>query len=1854
MALPQFKTYQQILEAIIHQFVSETGVNDLNTGSVLRSLLEAIAMSDYKAQTDIIAALASVDIDRATGLDLDLIGASKGVSRPSAQAASGSVTIFQKGITKISTKIYQGTAAPPAGSITINVSDATGFPSSGSIYIGRGTANLEGPIQYTSITSLGSYYQITLATPTTKNHNTGESVILAQGGNRVVPAGTIVQTKSSLTASAIQFKVLNSVIILDGEAELRDVPVLAVQVGSSGNVPAQSIVEFASDPFPNAGVTNPLAFVSGRDVMGDDEYRELIKKSEQTKSKATDLAIIQAAIGTTSNDDQKTVTSADIKKPANREEPGILYIDDSTGYQPIFSGQGFEPVIDNAYGGEKYLQLQKEDIVKATVVSTLEAPFALAGGMKLAVRVGGKLYEHTFSSQDFATENAVDTWEVVNSINANPNLQFSARGYNNNKKIALFAKDFKNEDIEVVVPSSGVDANQYIGFPTTKSYSLRLYKNDNLLIKDGVVPTIYSKPQSLWANSITNGATLKVKVDKTNFQSITINNSDFVPYGFATVNKNNTLESWAAVLNSKIAGVTVTVEDGRLKMVSNKGADDEAYLAISDDLAGNSLANADNMWVAGEVSVGQSSDYTLNRSTGQIQLSVPLSTGDQITAGSKYTRGFVDSSDFSTGSITLNSTPTPKLYFIVDAYAQKVNTALSSSLTVSVTNPSTNVWRYTFSSINVLTGVQKDHWVIVTDNLSLSSNNVGYWRVHDVDIAGAWFEVIKTSGTVESSIALTSANDFIFINSSKGEIQKTVLPTGVQTLVSLANHIKNNIKGITAEVILGKRIRVSTLTYDPNIGSIFVAGFNSTAAALGFLLGGYDTSEVSHTAYNLSNSEQTFLEFIHDEVASGDSAIPYTSITTTTNLDTSGYEPNNRLIFLNPFGSHVNSNRHLGSDIEQITGVNVSLRDNPKINEIIPNHRYYIATPFNFIESDNIVVIMDNDINNKTFNIKMGRKGQIYSSPSATLFAAYDIDLGPVGNWANSFGNNFNFNDFKVYLKARAILDPNNPDNKILIRAKEYGAAGNQISVGIFYPDSPSSPISHSVNVTDRTYIKLILGSGPLRTGGTWDGTTEFDVTQPSPNTFRYTYNGNGTAPNFLSAGIIVGDIVTISSSSNFNPNNTGTFKIIAITNTYFEIKNYSGVVENNITLGATSNLQFYPLLVTNTAAAVGGYVNTNTHISQYISISQLESGNGIINTSTYDDTSGMLQYVNCVDGENWVLVSNIGTTVTPINQFILKKPLTIFGSDLINEEIYLIPTRADHLNRFLNRFAVTGFSSVGKISPAKDAKAIQLSSSLFGSAGSVYITGGTAVKTQAAIIESGIVINDVYTKIGVPSNASLGFQKGQWVKISNTEKLNKVTKFDASTQITWSSQNPVPTKTTISIPNSTASNVYQHGYFWTQRWHSADNTTVMRLEKHHKFTALIYTGTGTAPEFTKSYSITNRQRSSGVSTITVSTSHGIPIGRSVWLNISGINDNSFNGIYRAVADTATTFQYRQDNLPDISSGATTGSAVRYVTAGDRIQLSGAFHILNQGEYIVVGTYDNNTVYLDKEDAIEEDVQLSSGSDIVIYDYDSVRPGDTFSVSTPVLNSNAPFESHEGIYIVDSIGSSETSIIVLSNTIQSVSAVPLGVDFDKVRIIESSPFYIYRKIHNIAPNPNNTNITTIILNGRELADKMSPSAGSSIQSMNKLNFETSVKNGEDSYKYYRGLISAVGQKIRGSTANPLALPGVAAAGAYIEIDSPLPKRIQLSIVIRLKTGVPFALLKSRVQSAVAAYVNGLGVGKPVVFSEVVKVAQTISGVQAVSISSPVYNATNDQIIVQSFEKPLIFNIDSDIIVSQAT
>lgn len=80
---------------------------------------------------------------------------------------------------------------------------------------------------------------------------------------------------------------------------------------------------------------------------------------------------------------------------------------------------------------------------------------------------------------------------------------------------------------------------------------------------------------------------------------------------------------------------------------------------------------------------------------------------------------------------------------------------------------------------------------------------------------------------------------------------------------------------------------------------------------------------------------------------------------------------------------------------------------------------------------------------------------------------------------------------------------------------------------------------------------------------------TQFDITNPSGTTFRYTYDTTGTDPVIADSdtSLRVGDILDIR-AQNFSAGNNGYHTITAVGANYFEVDNASGVVESDKTIG--------------------------------------------------------------------------------------------------------------------------------------------------------------------------------------------------------------------------------------------------------------------------------------------------------------------------------------------------------------------------------------------------------------------------------------------------------------------------------------------------------------------------------------------------------------------------------------------------------------------------------------------------------------------------------------------------------------
>jgi len=635
------RSRQQILADMIAKMLAETPVNDINRASVVRTLLEAAAQEAFQENYDMLQIIRNYNLDTTEGDDLVNRAIEYGLEgRTAAQSASGLITISDSNITKVETNIYDNLPGPVSGDTRIYVDDATSFPTSGawSVIIGRGTDNVETVSVDTAQGSNGktnniSYWTIYLSAGLANDHGTEESVILSQGGDRIIPAGTTVKISASDIAEEVSYSVNNEETILDGEEEVESVLITALTPGTDGNAPIGAINEFDSLPFDGAEVTNPAAFTNGTDEETDEELRDRIRAHIQSLSRGTAESVTSTVVGITDPDENKRVVSANFVDSTTLNDLGFLYIDDGTGFEPSFAGQGQEIVLNSATGGEQFLQLDTPPVIKAQVETINSESYDLGTANEtLIYEVNGVEEIITFSSDDFINPGIATAEEVVESINDNATL-IEARTSENGTKVTIRAKAQENESIQVTGGTG--NTSDKLNFSTGLNESLRLYKFDglsvSLLNKDGTTATIECATPQLY--NLNNGDTLTVIVDgKTaNVQTATFNTADFVNIAAATA------EEVVAVLNEDLAGVTalVTSTDSRITLRSNL-----ENSAISSVQVTGGAANAEFNFDTTAV-VGSSKDYTLNRFNGQIELEVPASIGDQYTAGSDQTRGLL-------------------------------------------------------------------------------------------------------------------------------------------------------------------------------------------------------------------------------------------------------------------------------------------------------------------------------------------------------------------------------------------------------------------------------------------------------------------------------------------------------------------------------------------------------------------------------------------------------------------------------------------------------------------------------------------------------------------------------------------------------------------------------------------------------------------------------------------------------------------------------------------------------------------------------------------------------------------------------------------------------------------------------------------------------------------------------------------------------------------------------------------------------------------------------------------------------------------------------------------------------------
>ena len=1145
---------------MVNKIITDTNLSDLRIGSVISMILEAAAQSDFEMYASLVQLLQLFNVDTTAGGDLEKRASEYGLSRIPAGRATGFVTIRDSSFETRSSKIYIGLPPPIIGDTQVFVEDASMFDSSGDLYIGRGTVNYEGPIPYTGLVNNSSYWTIQLGAPLAKNHTSVERTIQARGGNRLIGLGTIVRSQPNNVSPAIDFTVDRDVFLVDGENVLANVPVTSVQPGRASNAAVGSISTFAALPFVGATVTNPSSFVNGRDIESDEDLRIRIKNALQVLARGTKNALVGSVKDASSSEDNKRVTSAALVEPVTPGLPAQLYIDDGTGFEPSFQGQGTERIVDSASGSEVFLQLANKPLTPPILVCSQNEPYNLNPGQEFTVRVDEDIETIAFTSEDFLVAGSVRLDEIVNAINAKATL-VTARSANQKTRVALVAKRtdpaVDPEEMQVL----GGTANDVIGFPTNTTRTLSIYKNDSPLRKNPKAAAIFTRRRQDWDFGANTSVRLMIKVDGTPLQSapngIIIDDSNFAVYGQTFANAS--LEEWAAVLNTVAAGITATVEIDRIKIQSNRRNSTTASIEL---LAGGSplISNLDSLIFDGAQTVaGVVSDYALNRFSGQLELVQRLSRGDNVVAGTQFTRGKLNSTEGQSGKydFPINQDVVPTLYAVVDADTTLRSIFHNVGTRYTMTRVNAEEISLTTDRTSGLANVQVGDFVFIATK-SVSGAGVGYqWfpsaltGIFQVTAKISTTEVyFKNPDTITLPISsafpsapppyctINDVND-IQAFATDGFIQSIVL-TGQELLTTDVNKkINDGSVFLKASTRTSNQIRVESARLEPSISAIDMAAVGGSAKQL-YGAAVSDVATEPHIGYLVSNNGQaTFPKMLPATAgllsrryasgivygaATSDSLSQPRILSDSTQSFATTADVSDTLLMLTG-----TNQRALNSLFSIPSSTTLRPQDYlPSLRPIYSGDKYVLCESQDFAVNDRLVVVLDGDEANKTFNIPVFRTGRVKGIATTNQFDAFDVDNVNTIDFNNTLWNTFTFKDFACSFRARNLYkSENKPNVGLVVRSTRYGRAGELVKFAINYPPAANSAAFATHAVTPLgAKVDVFLPSGGPRLGVSSVG-RGFNLSK-SGTTITMTWANIGTTPNFSGNGVLVGDVVSL------------------------------------------------------------------------------------------------------------------------------------------------------------------------------------------------------------------------------------------------------------------------------------------------------------------------------------------------------------------------------------------------------------------------------------------------------------------------------------------------------------------------------------------------------------------------------------------------------------------------------------------------------------------------------------------------------------------------------------------------------
>lgn len=1876
--LPIPQTRSQILGSLMSTFLSKYGLDALRAGDPVLSLLEVIAQSELRVSDDIFSMLRGIALEVATGEALDRIGADELTSRLTAKAATGFVTVGDSSFAKIATTIFQGTSPVIVGSSSINITDGSAFESlvgTQYIYLGRNTTNYEGPIQISSVDTPsvtgGNYWRINLASPTTRYHALGESVILAQGGDREIAAGTIVSTAQGPLSSPVQYSVLYTVTLEDGEVELQNVQVRCTLPGLTGNAIKNGIVEFVTAPFDGATVTNPSPFTNGRNLERDEGYRERIRLKRRSRSLGTITALKAYTLGVESPDENAVVVSNSLV--TRIDGSATLYVDDGGGYEERHLGIAQEILVDQALGGEDYFKTSQQPISKAVSLTTLVAPFVLTPG-RLAFKVGGVLTEHVLDTSQFSSLGSVSAYELCASINSDAGLLWAARTYNGGTQVAVFAKAETNDDVQWV-EASEQDLNGYLGFSSERIYTTSLYKNDLMLSKDGQLATVYSRSFNQWG-SMSGNQTLTMEIDgiameygdtaaTANFSYFT--DQDFIDAetGYTTLGRNS-LAAWAKVLNYRVPGITVTVVGDKLALTSNRDRDDLASVwTKSGTLVTAGMFNAEEDTDA--FAQGVTQDYILNRSTGEIYLKEPLAEGDSLSLGTPYTRAFLQTSAITATTFSADA----KMWFVLDGQAEVIPTGYLVGQTVTLTNTEStaNSSVQRLANTSIAAHAEIGDWLIVWDSALSAVGISGSYRISNVD--PTWVEFEKVGAGVASAPVLVEGG--LAVVRTVGQVQELTLPavtgsTNTYTASTVAS--ATDLNGLKAQVYRTNYVRFTTQSFGLERDIALVAQ-NTPAVNLGLTPADYTANIQGHLgSVESGNSLNGTPLFQSLHVSANGSLDP--DIDNWVAMDVYATPPSHYvaqgLFSESLVSSRWGSNWRFLTPLESVTGTTTLTMRQAGAQSWVVNNRLTLTSPYALAYDDYLNLIVDQDSDFGRYAVPFNRK----LTPSTSTYGAtntfYDADNANSSLTA-AFGYGadvFDFKDFAVWMASRVKIVQN---ATILWRYNRLGPDGDGMEVTYKLPAAPDSEVALEVDAEqgNDTRLNIVLGSGALRTGynlpdnyylGTVAPTTNvggmtsvYYITGLKVISYQRTANAATVRLQFPDATVTDSGLAAMAVKLfNFQTLSAAPSAVWNFASAVFsEWVPASGIFDKVVFSQTGADV---PLVAGNvgvmyfTATQTASFLGGGPAVAQYDYLrANLAAGLG----ANFSDLTASIQNVPGTDLYHLkVLVPNFGSTSTTITygQIVDPSEFTIFananmtGTDLVAD--------VNDLEGVLNGTVITNGSNVITLSTEEFQNDSDPVPVLADGVNYVLSTNSPALLsdnytfTFKNAITGSLATNSDWLNEEIRLVPTTVKNVVDWMGVLGVTGLSSVAEIAASnggfnTQIATRTQGSLGS---IAILGGKANSATAALIGSSSEVDDVALTLVRTAD-----TTGLFRGSWVALDNTEGLDKTGSLVSSGTTmafdplgTIT------FDVGTSLFTELVAASQAELQVQYQKVGDFVL--------ISDTGLGSNTiVGNLGTVSEGDYVQVKTAtapvsgtpVNDLNKGLFRVVRVDSaEGLVWIENPNAVD---QPEADLDLRFFTADSIVPGNYIRIDTSLFGT-----ANQGVWLITDVGTdfATDNVLTVEGTLTAASTTALGGQSAFVHFTDI-PYRAIKQIYSISES-NDEGYSYVKLVPSTGYEKMGAAGGTVMTALDKLDFDLGVNTGLDGYQHSTGLIQEVNRVVYGDLSNPTVYPGVAATNSRIAVDCSIVRRITMGFQARTYKGFSKEIIANKIRNAAAGIINALNPGQAVSISAVLQQVQRISGLFSLVVLSPTYNSANDLIKIQPYERARVLNPDVDITV----